>query len=348
MNSSTTISRRGFTLVELLVVISIIGILIGLLLPAVQGAMEAGRRTTCKNNLKQIGTAMQQHEAAHGTFPAGGWGWGWVGDADRGSGLDQPGGWIYNILEYVEQRPAHDLGIGADATSKLAAHARRNQVPIGGFLCPSRRAKVLYPFTASASANFNRTDMVAKTDYAANGGDKISTPGNMGIWSSNCSDADCGPPTGSPPISSSLVVNANKAMSFAPTGIVAALTMTTAADVRDGLTNTYLVGEKCLPSDDYRSGQDAGDNKTLYIGDNPEITRYTGNSTGTNSPTFLPMQDNRGMDSTASLSFGGPHAIAFNVCMGDLSVRPINYDIDPTVHRYLGNKSDGMAVQPPK
>ena len=114
MGASTTNSRHGFTLVELLVVISIIGILVGLLLPAVQSARESGRGAQCCNSLHQIGVGMQHHSVDHGTFPAGGWGWGWIGDPDRGNGLGQPGGWIYNILTYMEQQPLHDLGLGLD------------------------------------------------------------------------------------------------------------------------------------------------------------------------------------------------------------------------------------------
>src|SRR3712207_4914981 len=99
--------RRAFTLVELLVVIAIIGILVALLLPAVQAAREAARRTECVNHLKQLSLGCMNHESQHKFFPSGGWGNRWVGDPDRGAGVDQPGSWYYSILPFIEEEALH-------------------------------------------------------------------------------------------------------------------------------------------------------------------------------------------------------------------------------------------------
>ena len=77
--------NAGFTLVELLVVITIIGILMGMVVPAVQNAREQARRITCANNLGQIGKAAQNHLSKYGFYPSGGWGSQWIGDPDAGA-----------------------------------------------------------------------------------------------------------------------------------------------------------------------------------------------------------------------------------------------------------------------
>src|SRR3954463_10008918 len=109
MRSHTT-RESAFTLVELLIVISICGMLIQMLLPAVEMSREASRRIQCANNLHQIALGFQLHENAQGYYPSSGWGWQWVGHPDRGYGDEQPGGWAYNILSFVEQQSIRELG----------------------------------------------------------------------------------------------------------------------------------------------------------------------------------------------------------------------------------------------
>src|SRR5262249_46784450 len=132
----------AFTLVELLVVIAIIGILIALLLPAVQAAREAARRSQCKNNLKQLGLACQNHLNSQRAFPSGGWGWHWVGDPDRGYGTNQPGGWTYSLLSFIEGDTTRNLGkglpYGTGVGKKYDALSQMQLQSSSTFVCPSR------------------------------------------------------------------------------------------------------------------------------------------------------------------------------------------------------------------
>ena len=134
---------RTFTLVELLVVIAIIGILVSLLLPAIQAAREAARREQCINNLKQIGVGFMNHEATHRFFPCAGWNAWYLGDPQLGAGREQPGGWVYQILPFIEEQAIYDLTDDGDRLTVTAAQKRRSldlqKSPISVFNCPSRR-----------------------------------------------------------------------------------------------------------------------------------------------------------------------------------------------------------------
>ncbi len=324
---------RGFTLVEMLVVIAIIGILIGMLLPAVQAARESGRRLQCINNLKQISLAILNHENAIKRFPTGGWGRMWVGDPDRGSADKQPGGWAYNTLPFLEQGILHNLGTGLMGNDKLDAAANMIAIPLPEFICPTRRIAALFPYHSGLDPQtFNAawTGSAARTDYAINRGDFFVDAGD---GPKNYEDTSYNWPDTAP-----------------ITGISFVRSLIRATDITDGLSNTYLVGEKYVNAQEYASGMDPGDNASLCQGDSCDVARYTGITYYKDGKLQTdyepPIKDMRTFFDY--FCFGSAHPTTWQAALCDGSVHIISYDIDPELHYRLGNRCDGQMVDKSK
>jgi prepilin-type N-terminal cleavage/methylation domain-containing protein/prepilin-type processing-associated H-X9-DG protein len=319
---------RGFTLVELLVVITIIGILIALLLPAVQAAREAARRAECSNHLKQLALACLNHEAVLHYLPTGGWGSSWNGDPRYGTDWKQPGGWLFNLLPFVEQQSLHDqrLGKTLNSAEDTAACTRMTATPLSFLNCPSRRAAVVL------------ASNMAQTDYAGNGGEKFLYFNKQDPSAGMAGPADYAAGTQNP--GKAGWIDATNP----PTGIFYGASQTTMADIKDGTSNTYLCAEKYVNATCYTTGTgDAGDDQSLYTGTQDDVCRWVNWVSSDATLTPAPMQDQP--DKTNVYVFGSAHSGGFNAAMCDGSVRMINYTVDLETHRRLGNRSDGKPIE---
>lgn len=313
--------NAGFTMIELLVVIAIISLLMGLLLPAVQSARESARRIECSNHLKQLSLAAVEHEGIYGWYPTGGWSKRWIGLPDRGSGIHQPGGWIYNVLPFVDQASLHKLG-GSDADNPdhLKQNTSRLRTSISVFQCPSRRDQGQY-LNLRQFLHADPVDEVARNDYAFNGGHRVflhlDGPDTLDQedtfpWPSN-SEA---------------------------TGISYQRSTVRHRDIIDGTSNTYMIAEKHIRNDRYLTGDDQGDNESMYSGDDRDLIRFTGGELDT---SFRPLSDVFA-SAHEGLVFGSAHPQGFQAALCDGSVRFIQFGISQVIHSRLGNRGDSKVV----
>ena len=211
--------RKAFTLVELLVVIAIIGILIALLLPAVQAAREAARRMSCTNNLKQIGLALHGYHDLHRELPMG-----WLGlDSSGRADFEGDPGWAWStrILPFIEQRPLYENRIDMNARVGDPVNAQARVTVIETFICPSDVGDNLFDLKDAIDEETEGPNVIttlAKSNYP-------------GVFGTQDIHAICKP--GEPGYNG---CQAN-GMFFLNRGVAF-------RDITDGLSNTFVVGER--------------------------------------------------------------------------------------------------------
>jgi prepilin-type N-terminal cleavage/methylation domain-containing protein len=305
---------RAFTLVELLVVITIIGILIALLLPAVQAAREAARQMQCANNLKQMGLAVHDFHNAYGGVPP-------VFSDGRGHAS-----WMAHILPYMEQQAQYDAIVtdGRQAYTLVDLPDKPLNTQIPAYYCPTRRSAPQISTIDVQRRGTGPMTIGALCDYAICVGD-----GSPPWTTTYCGSNGIG----------------SHAVECITTGAEPALKLvswkygTTFAQVTDGLSNTLMIGEKHLNPDhlgDYHYGDG-----TFYNDDWPvSYARFAGPS----YPLAILPTDPIPSD-VLSGRFGSWHSNGTcGFAMGDGSVQRLLPTIDSTVLGHLAVINDGHII----
>jgi prepilin-type N-terminal cleavage/methylation domain-containing protein len=311
--------RGAFTLVELLVVIAIIGILVAMLLPAVQSAREAARRMQCGNHLKQIGLALHNYHTAHKKLPFG------------ASGIQSstPGGtWAAFILPQLEQQNAFDLfDFKVPMVHANNATAIKTVVPV--YLCPSDPGSRT-PIRTNHHAGVP-LPQVAKLSYV----------GSMGPTHMD-SCADCVDPT---PGAANYCCRMGWSFGSLPNGGLGITAGTfpgmicrhpvsiTFDDVRDGLTNTFLVGET-VPD---QCGFNGAYANNFCVSSTSIILNLLQGDNGNNSGPAL----------AKACGFKSLHPGGAQFILGDGSVHFISETIDYKLYNELGSRNGGEVVTLP-
>ncbi|MCC6492735.1 MAG: DUF1559 domain-containing protein [Pirellulales bacterium] len=342
----------GFTLVELLVVIAIIGVLVALLLPAVQAAREAARRQQCTNNLKQIGLGVQNHLSAHGYYPSAGTNADdfYSSPADAQNAGFPRFGWGFQILPYIEQGALYAAAKDLQPFTEMQSGLALVEIPVSTYSCPSRGLRVsdprpdgvVYALGDYAGVFFGYLMSQGENsfNYSSGSGQLYKEFGWRGL------------------ISKGGHRNSN--------GAYDRWQQVTAKDVTDGTSHTIAVMEKAVWIERYTASSEWDDGwydipGWAHNAHQPTMRSVAGDGKGATPATPgrgygpNPISDDAsvvGSDPRSEVpdqGFGSPHTSAMLAVFGDGSVRSIRLDVDNSpggVLYRLGCRDDGEVLDP--
>jgi prepilin-type N-terminal cleavage/methylation domain-containing protein len=321
--------RLAFTLVELLVVIAIIGVLVALLLPAVQAARESARRMQCQNNLRQIGLAVHNCADSKGYLPTSGNNGGLTiangAPADGRSTPFQQAGVLFQILPYMEQQNLYTSG----------NNALIQGTPIKMYYCPSRRPPITRPGSGGQPLGLNDYAMPLWKDTTGGTGSGGNSAGCWNWWGDGTGDS-----TNYPFYKTTVFVRGGKdGVGFGPGRL---------SEVTDGTSNTVIMAEKFVDTTRYRPPQTNLDPPEAGASPNSGFTDngyWQGWSWGTMRCTQGgPIRDQRFQSTAWWQMFGSAHPSGINALSADGSVRPISYSIPNPIFQLVCRKDDGLLI----